>query len=102
MIRRPPSSTLFPYTTLFRSEGAQRVDLEGSAAGIVSADQAAAVRAKFEKAEAARAKEWETALAKRQRQKKQSGTVQKSPAAPVDRKSTRLNSSHSQISYAVF
>src|SRR3982751_3064766 len=61
MIRRPPRSTLFPYTTLFRSRGHER-----------SAGRRAAGRA--------------------------------APASrrPRDRKSTRLNSSHDQISYAVF
>src|SRR2546430_12563241 len=66
MIRRPPRSTLFPYTTLFRSQvvasllyGISPTNLAvlGGAAGVLFA---------------------------------------------VDRKSTRLNSSHSQISYAVF
>src|SRR2546430_5173093 len=70
MIRRPPRSTLFPYTTLFRSVR--------SAGGIVmppcSTDQAT------------------TAQAPDCNKK----------AADTDRKSTRLNSSHSQISYAVF
>src|SRR5688572_33474856 len=67
MIRRPPRSTLFPYTTLFRSlraqKGAARIVLRGQAvidAGPLIEDVA------------------------------------------IDRKSTRLNSSHSQISYAVF
>src|SRR2546430_10728568 len=72
MIRRPPRSTLFPYTTLFRSAHGVR------AAGGPEAH---------------------------------SGGIHRSPihipSAPVrcsvrDRKSTRLNSSHSQISYAVF
>src|SRR5271169_6977601 len=58
MIRRPPRSTLFPYTTLFRSVGhacAQRAPVPSATAG-----------------------------------------------PPTDRKSTRLNSSHGSISYAVF
>src|SRR5688572_31882450 len=82
MIRRPPRSTLFPYTTLFRSapddprpaepgeprgleqgEGAERQDPEGKGIG-------------------------------------QPG--QRARHVRLDRKSTRLNSSHSQISYAVF
>src|SRR2546426_10509893 len=65
MIRRPPRSTLFPYTTLFRSE---------ATAGVV--------RAYLE-----------------------SGLAQSDPSARLyyrDRKSTRLNSSHLVISYAVF
>src|SRR5450432_964193 len=61
MIRRPPRSTLFPYTTLFRSQ-----------------PQAARLL---------------------QQQLQQS---QQQPQQPQDRKSTRLNSSHDQISYAVF
>src|SRR5256886_5439632 len=59
MIRRPPRSTLFPYTTLFRSHQ----HLDDGAVLRVDADHG---------------------------------------AAGGDRKSTRLNSSHSQISYAVF
>src|SRR5712691_12252484 len=58
MIRRPPRSTLFPYTTLFRSTGYGM----GAAAGDINNDG----------------------------------------RPDLDRKSTRLNSSHSQISYAVF
>src|SRR2546427_9317357 len=74
MIRRPPRSTLFPYTTLFRSISPK---LWGS--GFLSNEYA--------------------------------GVAFRSEGAPVlyldnpqgiDRKSTRLNSSHSQISYAVF
>src|SRR5688572_31859251 len=63
MIRRPTRSTLFPYTTLFRS-----------------AEDCAHLPGRIHRA------------------------AQRScaPAADVDRKSTRLNSSHSQISYAVF
>src|SRR2546430_12116443 len=66
MIRRPPRSTLFPYTTLFRSHS------------ISTSDRCPAC-----------------------------SDVQKCPCLPtrssaLDRKSTRLNSSHSQISYAVF
>src|SRR2546430_10392868 len=64
MIRRPPRSTLFPYTTLFRSRAAR-------AHGAPSADPRAHARLLDDR-------------------------------EPRDRKSTRLNSSHSQISYAVF
>src|SRR2546430_4864204 len=61
MIRRPPRSTLFPYTTLFRSQAGRFADL--------------------------------------------TPPIPRPPCKPApsgDRKSTRLNSSHSQISYAVF
>src|SRR5688572_31063012 len=61
MIRRPPRSTLFPYTTLFRSSGSAPGRDRGRLAGLPPADRLVG-----------------------------------------DRKSTRLNSSHSQISYAVF
>src|SRR2546430_11116954 len=74
MIRRPPRSTLFPYTTLFRS----LVPDSGLGAPTASLPVAAA---------AANLRSAERALALAHRR---------------DRKSTRLNSSHSQISYAVF
>src|SRR2546430_11193655 len=73
MIRRPPRSTLFPYPTLFRSEGtysmasvpAGRYDVKVSLQGFRE-------------------------------------SVRANVPVTIDRKSTRLNSSHSQISYAVF
>src|SRR5256885_8655695 len=67
MIRRPPRSTLFPYTTLFRSRG-RRLDSRGEPS------------------------------------RRRSGPFQHVPTRPAlrDRKSTRLNSSHLVISYAVF
>src|SRR5258707_5653778 len=63
MIRRPPRSTLFPYTTLFRSAADYDATFARATAGFVEALL---------------------------------------DAAGVDRKSTRLNSSHANISYAVF
>src|SRR5438270_2396059 len=63
MIQRPPRSTLFPYTTLFRSTTTGQVDRFRLPDG---------------------------------------PTPDAITAGPEDRKSTRLNSSHSQISYAVF
>src|SRR2546427_4585146 len=70
MIRRPPRSTLFPYTTLFRSHAAYAGDTDTVA---VLLEKGAEVNAKDDMGKTA-----------------------------LDRKSTRLNSSHSQISYAVF
>src|SRR2546430_13389703 len=64
MIRRPPRSTLFPYTTLFRSRRPRAINRAPQPAAAPAARRLRAVRG--------------------------------------DRKSTRLNSSHSQISYAVF
>src|SRR2546427_8015089 len=83
MIRRPPRSTLFPYTTLFRS-GGQRLGWRPADGGVGSGGSRA-VRQRCE----------------------QYLTSSQSRAhflrhVNADRKSTRLNSSHSQISYAVF
>src|SRR2546427_5888739 len=72
MIRRPPRSTLFPYTTLFRSQGR----VPGGVPVGVGYGPHRPLRARSD-------------LAHRDDR-------------PGDRKSTRLNSSHSQISYAVF
>src|SRR3712207_8845563 len=75
MIRRPPRSTLFPYTTLFRSDGQdrspllnERLQLGDRALRCVDADHRPVLRREVSR----------------------------------DRKSTRLNSSHANISYAVF
>src|SRR2546426_3824164 len=82
MIRRPPRSTLFPYTTLFRS----RVDRDGRLG-----DRRAAPVPRQRRAQQPRYREPETF------------PEDPSPArVDVDRKSTRLNSSHLVISYAVF
>src|SRR3712207_7250746 len=87
MIRRPPRSTLFPYTTLFRSGrelGVPELVLEQA---LPDTDQGGGVRDVGEVAEAE--------------------LVGRTGAARLlvgagDRKSTRLNSSHANISYAVF
>src|SRR3712207_8353110 len=76
MIRRPPRSTLFPYTTLFRSRHGhgQRAHARTSAAASASSSAACPV----------------------------SATNTSSSVGRRDRKSTRLNPSHANISYAVF
>src|SRR2546430_5107095 len=77
MIRRPPRSTLFPYTTLFRSQlGTQVRPVQQRGQGHA-----------------------EQAQQKVHRELLSAGSA---GSLPGDRKSTRLNSSHSQISYAVF
>src|SRR2546430_12144195 len=77
MIRRPPRSTLFPYTTLFRSPDRVREELDDRIAAPAAAlDRGGSQLSPFRY------------CGRRQYRK--------------DRKSTRLNSSHSQISYAVF
>src|SRR3712207_7772902 len=75
MIRRPPRSTLFPYTTLFRSRTAIRETVEQ---GNAVAQQASTVA------------------------ERASGVAMVASNQAKDRKSTRLNSSHANISYAVF
>src|SRR2546430_6435483 len=77
MIRRPPRSTLFPYTTLFRSVPAPRIRV-GKPRRVPPCEKGR--------------------RADRYRRRRLPGEL----ARPRDRKSTRLNSSHSQISYAVF
>src|SRR3712207_7782310 len=96
MIRRPPRSTLFPYTTLFRSSlhevgdaytlNAGTSAASGLAAGVVAALCGTWDVEKLSVADLLDALR-ETRMAAR---------------AEADRKSTRLNSSHANISYAVF
>src|SRR2546430_11526482 len=83
MIRRPPRSTLFPYTTLFRSGGGRAGRVEAAAVGADGRDPRPLVAVPVP-ARAARL------------------LLGRDAVRDVDRKSTRLNSSHSQISYAVF
>src|SRR3712207_7533919 len=81
MIRRPPRSTLFPYTTLFRSHGEhERAD---AAVAVPPADAPVLAGQR-----AGRSAGGEPAYP--------------APRRRPDRKSTRLNSSHANISYAVF
>src|SRR3712207_6954362 len=92
MIRRPPRSTLFPYTTLFRSlDRVPRTTYAGMVAGLVTA-----VAAGYP-------------LLVRLRLPRVAAVVTGQAVLPLltadvveDRKSTRLNSSHANISYAVF
>src|SRR3712207_7799649 len=92
MIRRPPRSTLFPYTTLFRSQHDAAVAGQ-QALHLLQPDLAAADD------QAAPARELEAGDVERRLQHAlHAGLV----ADPADRKSTRLNSSHANISYAVF
>src|SRR2546427_3570402 len=79
MIRRPPRSTLFPYTTLFRSPYVPGLPAIHEKSRLKALKDAKACKARYE-------------------------SLSHFYDKPVgeDRKSTRLNSSHSQISYAVF
>src|SRR3712207_8533736 len=87
MIRRPPRSTLFPYTTLFRSRGARAMCCAASRRAAVSVISSTA-RGGIE--------EWST------RGEPQLARDENAHHLGGDRKSTRLNSSHANISYAVF
>src|SRR2546430_12887106 len=99
MIRRPPRSTLFPYTTLFRSRQ-RRVERLSGLGRDVGPSTAAAVHQPVWQGipelvdDIAREQPARPDLADR--------AVVLRNFERVDRKSTRLNSSHSQISYAVF
>src|SRR5256885_9410376 len=85
MIRRPPRSTLFPYTTLFRSDAPSRPNI----IGVISAPELVAEMPRTP---------WNTSGVKRIEP-----NIPKAVRKPTrDRKSTRLNSSHLVISYAVF
>src|SRR5256885_2965088 len=90
MIRRPPRSTLFPYTTLFRSERLQGHVRELEAA---KGDLAVAKDLLSRQNEVLEARV-------RERTAKMEETIH--DLETLDRKSTRLNSSHLVISYAVF
>src|SRR3712207_8009047 len=92
MIRPPPRSTLFPYTTLFRSVA--QVDRELLGAGQVVQGAVDVARDAGELPERHRDLDLHPLDARRLRQLQTAGDV--------DRKSTRLNSSHANISYAVF
>src|SRR3712207_8197916 len=84
MIRRPPRSTLFPYTTLFRSDDAQQVPA-GLPPGHPGDRRPLPARAPRARTDLDVHPHW----------------LQRA-AGGGDRKSTRLNSSHANISYAVF
>src|SRR5256885_11209424 len=105
MIRRPPRSTLFPYTTLFRSEPtAAKFSGEGlTVNGASYKGQGAKPDAKDTAAKDA--KDTKDTAAKGAKPTKDQAAKPATPAkagAASDRKSTRLNSSHLVISYAVF
>src|SRR5690242_21305901 len=90
MTRRPPRSTLFPYTTLFRSRPGEGVE----------ADRLLRPRG-ADLPEEVRGSERRVAAELDLDRRREPAQVVLRPA-PLDRKSTRLNSSHMSISYAVF
>src|SRR5256885_11883061 len=85
MIRRPPRSTLFPYTTLFRSLLVTEITgAAATSAGIRVGDEVVQVNGKIPPPDFA------------------AQIASRDPGSTTDRKSTRMNSSHLVISYAVF
>src|SRR5688572_31504720 len=87
MIRRPPRSTLFPYTTLFRSHKGRVPDYRGMPPAFWELWN--------DETSVGCTVHWVA-------EKLDTGDVVRETTVRRDRKSTRLNSSHSQISYAVF
>src|SRR5260221_7037254 len=77
MIRRPPRSTLFPYTTLFRSQAGEHGEEPGPLC-------------------------FERAVCRKEIGEPEGQAIDQHDSQSGDRKSTRLNSSHTVISYAVF
>src|SRR5438105_10478391 len=88
MIRRPPRSTLFPYTTLFRSGWGRDRERGGRGYAIIGCE------------DGGHGRNGHRAGVDREGCAAASGQHQ--PGGRLDRKSTRLNSSHEWISYAVF
>src|SRR2546430_10551793 len=97
MIRRPPRSTLFPYTTLFRSNGSpDTTEFDPTVTLIGPASTSAFMKRTCAELELLPLLLHPTTLKARMHEAAMKKTRRR------DRKSTRLNSSHSQISYAVF
>src|SRR5206468_12753491 len=95
LLRRPPMSTLFPYTTLFRSRG-RRDHLRPR-----RVLREVLLRVRGPSRRGGREDPTLDAGAGRERRRRAGGRAGR-PRRRRDRKSTRLNSSHDQISYAVF
>src|SRR2546422_4478918 len=85
MIRRPPRSTLFPYTTLFRSGNIRELENVVERAVVLSTQE-----------------QMDSDLLPENSRTKEIVKGVRLQLAELDRKSTRLNSSHGYISYAVF
>src|SRR3712207_7485018 len=90
MIRRPPRSTLFPYTTLFRSTATPTPSEPAPTNTMTEDERSTSVVRRSESPES------------ESREVGPLGRLEADAEDPGDRKSTRLNSSHANISYAVF
>src|SRR2546430_13624957 len=93
MIRRPPRSTLFPYTTLFRSADNCRGERVAVSVGVVAEHAGGGDDQRCVFVDVVIVVVGDRSVVH---------TVDRDRHGAEDRKSTRLNSSHSQISYAVF
>src|SRR3712207_8616576 len=92
MIRRPPRSTLFPYTTLFRSDKKLKEKQEKEDQKIYAENKKTGQSIKKPQEESE----------KGEGKKEDADNAGIASSGGLDRKSTRLNSSHANISYAVF
>src|SRR5256885_5371633 len=90
MIRRPPRSTLFPYTPLFRSSEPRQTTTSASSSSRAGSSVRSTSRAAGEGRSSSSIRSTDASPSRR------------SSGSNIDRKSTRLNSSHLVISYAVF
>src|SRR3712207_8746385 len=95
MIRRPPRSTLFPYTTLFRSRSRRRTRRRSFKANRPAGEKRGPIHGGGERYFCASA-------GQRVSGTRDQRVMPVSVSCRKDRKSTRLNSSHANISYAVF
>src|SRR5688572_31306355 len=102
MLRRPPRSTLFPYTTLFRSQELDAavldIDCDWLSDTELLANQAIVVRP----VAGVDCSDTPQRTPSRIPEPREVPAISVRSNSDLDRKSTRLNSSHSQISYAVF
>src|SRR5687768_17782167 len=97
MIRRPPRSTLFPYTTLFRSDYAEGMEfLRHFWDAAITVDPRAAELDEGRRFPICAPDSLQTLFRSVGAERVRTGEIR------IDRKSTRLNSSHGYISYAVF
>src|SRR3712207_8179467 len=92
MIRRPPRSTLFPYTTLFRSDEGRHMEQRKLMLPAFHGEKMKALTGLMEEAAVSEIESWPRGHSEEMQPRMQR----------LDRKSTRLNSSHANISYAVF
>src|SRR3712207_9072372 len=102
MIRRPPRSTLFPYTTLFRSQALEHgVSRSAEEAGPGRFPQVSGIQYAFDVCRPAGDRIVRVTVNGEPLDPKRTYSLATNSYMSADRKSTRLNSSHANISYAV-